>query len=320
MTTGELSERKLARELVQDELFDLSLYQGLERLPSGRSVPILEDLIQVERKHVAFLQGFFNLPDATLDWGRRLKLHMVLLCCRLFGETAIHLVLEATEVHGVRQYLALWYSYRDRPLGTAIRNILHEEFQHEAQIVSGLVRQKINPERIRNIFFGLNDGLVEILGAVSGFFGAFGDAVTVLIAGLTTAVAGSISMGAGAYVALSSEKEVRRLEQGKQQFLEGGEPPADEGERPLGSSFLVGISYFGGALVPIVPILLGGEDAWGPLIAAGTLIIVVSAMLAFLSGMDIKKRVFLNVGIIAAAVGITYTIGLIARNIWGIEV
>jgi VIT1/CCC1 family predicted Fe2+/Mn2+ transporter len=51
----------------------------------------------------------------------------------------------------------------------------------------------------------LNDGLVEILGAVSGFFGAFGDAVTVLIAALTIAVAGSLSMAAGAYGAISRE-------------------------------------------------------------------------------------------------------------------
>ena len=39
----------------------------------------------------------------------------------------------------------------------------------------------------------MNDGLVEILGAVSGFFAAFGDAITVLIAASTTAVAGSLS-------------------------------------------------------------------------------------------------------------------------------
>ena len=44
-----------------------------------------------------------------------------------------------------------------------------------------------------------------IRGTVSGFFAAFGDTVTVLIAGSTTAVAGLLSMAAGAYVELSSE-------------------------------------------------------------------------------------------------------------------
>ena len=42
-------------------------------------------------------------------------------------------------------------------------------------MVTGPRERRINPERVRNIFLGLNDGLVEILGAVTGFFGAFGD-------------------------------------------------------------------------------------------------------------------------------------------------
>ena len=42
-------------------------------------------------------------------------------------------------------------------------------------LVTALTERKINAEKIRNIFLGLNDGLVEILGAVSGFFGAFGE-------------------------------------------------------------------------------------------------------------------------------------------------
>src|SRR5439155_1226062 len=83
-------------------------------------------------------------------------------------------------------------------------DILMDEFKHEDTVVTSLTERKINPERIRNIFLGMNDGLVEILGAVSGFFAAFGDAATVLIAASTTAVAGSLSMGAGIYVAITS--------------------------------------------------------------------------------------------------------------------
>ena len=86
-------------------------------------------------------------------------------------------------------------------------------------LVTKLTERKINPEKIRNIFLGLNDGLVEILGAVSGFFGAFGDTVTVLIAASTTAVAGALSMAAGAFLTLNSEKEVRAMEAAKKRFL-----------------------------------------------------------------------------------------------------
>jgi VIT1/CCC1 family predicted Fe2+/Mn2+ transporter len=49
-------------------------------------------------------------------------------------------------------------------------------------------------------------------------------------------------------------------------------------------------------------------------------ILLVSAVLAFLSGMAVKKRALMNLVTIAAAVGVTYAIGLLVRSIWGIEV
>ena len=77
--------------------------------------------------------------------------------------------------------------------------------------------RRIDPERVRNFFLGFNDGLVEILGAVSGFFAAFSDVASVLVASCTVAVA--LSMAAGAFAAAHSEREVRRVETGKRAFL-----------------------------------------------------------------------------------------------------
>lgn len=42
--------------------------------------------------------------------------------------------------------------------------------------------------------------------------------------------------------------------------------------------------------------------------------------LAFLSGMNAWRRLLINGGLLAAAVAITYTIGLLAKRLWGIEV
>jgi VIT1/CCC1 family predicted Fe2+/Mn2+ transporter len=223
-------------------------------------------------------------------------------------------------VYGARKYLTLWKTYKDGPLGVAVRDILVDEFQHEDTVVTKLTERKINPERIRNIFLGMNDGLVEILGAVSGFFAAFGDAITVLIAAFTTAVAGSLSMGAGIYVAISSEKEIKATELAKQQFLGVDTVAAEMEEQPLGSALVVGGSYIAGAMVPVLPVLFGAKDALFSLLTAGSMIILVSMVLAFLSGMEIKKRILTNLVIIACAVAITYAIGLAAKTLWGVSV
>lgn len=311
---------RLARQLILDELFDLSLYKALREIIDGESRKVLDELVLVETQHLAFWQKFFDLKLTALDLPRRLKLQCMILLCRLFGSTAVHLVLEAIEVHGVRKYLSLWKSYQGQPLGHALEGILLDEFKHEDVLVTQLTERKINPEKIRNIFLGMNDGLVEILGAVSGFFAAFGDAATVLIAASTTAVAGSLSMGAGIYVAIGSEKEVKQTESDRQQFLKAETVVAGLEEQPLASALVVGGSYIAGAMVPVLPVLFGAKDALPSLLTGGSMIILVSMVLAFLSGMDIKKRILTNLVIIACAVAITYAIGLAAKALWGVAV
>ncbi len=320
MTTPQQHDPKLARTLILDELFDLSLYKALRNITDRDSQKVLDELILVETQHLAFWQKFFDSKLITLDLGRRLKLWFFVLVCRIFGTTAVHLALEAIEVHGVRKYLSLWKVYKDAPLGNALKGILLDEFKHEDVLVTQLTERKINPEKIRNIFLGLNDGLVEILGAVSGFFGAFGDAVTVLIAASTTAVAGSLSMGAGAYGALNSEKEVKATQFDKKQFLGEETGSSEMEEQPFSSAVVVGCSYFAGAMVPVLPVLLGATNALFSLVAAGSMVILVSTLLAFLSGMNVKRRILLNLVIITVAVSVTYLIGIVAKNLWGISV
>jgi VIT1/CCC1 family predicted Fe2+/Mn2+ transporter len=315
------NDPQLARTLVLDELFDLSLYKSLRELfPRDKEMQrTLDELIAVESHHLAFWQKFFNLALDRLDPGRKLKLWFITWLCRLFGTTAVHLVLEAIEVYGVRKYLSLWRSYLGQPLGTALQNILQDEFKHEDVLVTRLTERKINAERIRNIFLGLNDGLVEILGAISGFFGAFGDAMTVLMAAATTAVAGAISMGAGAFGALNSEQEVRRTESGKRLFLGETSEQDEIAERPLQSALFVGGAYFLGALVPVLPVAFGARSAWPSIVAAGLMSVSVSTVLAFLSGMNLRKRIALNLIIVIVAVSATYGIGLIAKRLWGLS-
>ncbi|WP_447974265.1 VIT1/CCC1 transporter family protein [Nitrospira sp. Kam-Ns4a] len=311
---------RLARTLILDELFDLSLYQALRDVSQGDVQVMLEELIEIETKHLAFWQEAFSLKLNALDLPRRIKLWLLVTLCRLVGEPAIHLVLQAIEVYGIRKYLSLWKRHQESPLAAGVKAILLDEFKHEDRIVTRIEQRKINPERIRNIFLGLNDGLVEILGAVSGFFGAFGDATTVLIAAATTAVAGSLSMGAGAYVAMGSEREVRKAEADKRQFLGEAMDGADPIERPVGAALVVGASYFAGAMIPVLPVLVGATSALASALTAGAVVALVSTVLAFLAGMDIRQRILINLAILAGAVAVTYAIGTIARSLWGIPV
>jgi VIT1/CCC1 family predicted Fe2+/Mn2+ transporter/rubrerythrin len=65
---------------------------------------------------------------------------------------------------------------------------------------------------VRDVILGANDGLVSILALTAGVYGAITESHLILIAGVAGAVAGAISMGAGAYVSSKSEQEVTEKE------------------------------------------------------------------------------------------------------------
>ncbi len=65
---------------------------------------------------------------------------------------------------------------------------------------------------VRDVIFGANDGLVSILALMAGVYGAAPDPRFILISGVGGAVAGAVSMGAGAYISSKSEREVTEKE------------------------------------------------------------------------------------------------------------
>ena len=88
----------------------------------------------------------------------------------------------------------------------------------------------------------------------------------------------------------------------------------------MGSALVVGTAYIIGALVPVLPVLVGAKDALFSVLTAGLMVILVSTVLSFLSGMDVQRRIVLNLVIITVAVSVSYAIGLAAKQIWGIAV
>ncbi len=77
---------------------------------------------------------------------------------------------------------------------------------------------------VRDVIFGANDGLVSILALVAGVYGAITESHPILIAGIVGAVAGAISMGAGAYLSSKSEKEVTEKESDRKGVKRKGTP------------------------------------------------------------------------------------------------
>ena len=60
---------------------------------------------------------------------------------------------------------------------------------------------------IREIIFGMNDGLVTTIGFLAGVTSSISESRYILLAGMAEVVAGAVSMGIGAYLATKSQRE-----------------------------------------------------------------------------------------------------------------
>ena len=164
----EAREHPLIAKAARDEAFDLALYVKLRDLETGEVRNTLSRLVNVERGHVTFWSDMAGLKDVSLNRVQRFKLAFFILLRRFFGVGMTFLILEAIEIYGIKKYWTLWDQYKDTPQGPRIKAILRDEFGHEDEIVADLTGRRLNAERVRDIFLGLNDGLVEVLGSVSG--------------------------------------------------------------------------------------------------------------------------------------------------------
>lgn len=68
-----------------------------------------------------------------------------------------------------------------------------------------------NLNRLRAAVLGANDGIVSVAGVVVGVAGATNNQFAILAAGVAAVVAGALSMAAGEYVSVSSQRDTEKV-------------------------------------------------------------------------------------------------------------
>lgn len=78
--------------------------------------------------------------------------------------------------------------------------------------------------RIRELVFGVQDGLISTVGLLAGVQGATENNVVVIITGLTAMFSGAISMAAGSYLSSNAQKDIFDKELREAEILAEKEP------------------------------------------------------------------------------------------------
>lgn len=97
----------------------------------------------------------------------------------------------------------------DPPLTDAARREAEDHIRDHVEVEAARIGKL---SRIRELVLGFQDGLLVPLGVVSGMAAANPGRSVILVAGLAEAVAGSIAMGGGAYLASEAEERLYKAE------------------------------------------------------------------------------------------------------------
>ncbi|NQV91096.1 VIT1/CCC1 transporter family protein [Candidatus Woesearchaeota archaeon] len=134
-------------------------------------------------------------------------------------------------------------------------------------------------ENLREVIFGVEDGAIGNLGLVIGMAQALSPNNTILLAGVATMFAQAISMSAGNYLSVKSEKEYFDVKKKSRAYGKG----YAEHKSPVRSSIIMALSVILGAAIPLSAFLFW-ESKQGIIPA-----VVITLMGLFLLGVSKSK-------------------------------
>ncbi|OGV90617.1 hypothetical protein A3A66_03875 [Microgenomates group bacterium RIFCSPLOWO2_01_FULL_46_13] len=164
---------------------------------------------------------------------------------------------------------------------------------------------------LREIVFGLEDGIVSTLGVITGIAEGTKDRYTILLAGLVIIAVESLSMAAGTYLSNKSEEEVlaRVANNSKHARLH-----LVASKQSSFRAFLMGVAYVVGGAVPVLPYMVV-PLSWAlgvSVVAAVAALVAIGIWKARVTGTNIFRSVLEIAGISLVAALVGFIIGRVA--------
>nr|WP_051099045.1 VIT1/CCC1 family protein [Actinopolyspora mortivallis] len=339
------AEIRAWRRMLADELAESRVYRELADRRQGVEREILLGLAEAEQRHAGHWRKL--LGSEAKPRRATLRMRTLALLARRFGWIFVLALVQRAENRS---------SYGSEENATAA---MEADERVHGEVVRGLAargRARMSGT-LRAAVFGVNDGLVSNFALVLGVIGGGATTTVVLLTGLSGLLAGALSMAAGEYVSVSSQRELlaaARPDERTHGFVayldvnanelalvyrarglsaeeaersaaavlrnSAGGLPAVEGDGSAGeavgsaagaasSSF---VAFAVGALLPVVPFLLGLHGLGAVFVAgvlSGAALLLTGAVVGVLSGAAPSSRALRQLAIGVAAAGSTYLLG-----------
>lgn len=185
------------RQYLADERAEAAVYRDLAARRSGEEREILLSLAEAERRHETHWETLLGEQIGAPHHGSR-RTRILAWLARRFGSVFVLALVQRAESRSPYE------SDADATAAMAADERIHEE------VVRGLAMHGRNrlAGTFRAAVFGANDGLVSNLALVLGVSASGASNQSVLFTGLAGLLAGALSMGAGEYVSVRSQREL----------------------------------------------------------------------------------------------------------------
>lgn len=197
MTEPSRSQIRRWRQYLADERAEAAVYRDIASRRTGEEREILLALADAEGRHE---QHWLDLLGDQVGHPRRgdVRTRVLGFLARRFGSVFVLALAQRAEARSA------YNADDDATPAMAADEAIHEE------VVRGLATRGRNKMSgtFRAAVFGANDGLVSNLALILGIGASGASQQAVLLAGLAGLLAGALSMGAGEYVSVRSQREL----------------------------------------------------------------------------------------------------------------
>ncbi len=277
-----IQEAEITEELIYKTLASIAA------LKADKNRQILEAIAADELRHYEFWKRFSQKDVLP----RQSKVNLYVFLAKVFGLSFSLKLMEAGEENAQAVY------GRFVSLDPQVKDVIEDEGRHEKEVLN-----LIDEERLKytgSIILGLNDALVELTGALSGFTLALGRTKLIAVVGLITGIAAALSMAGSEY--LSTKEEGLRS--------------------PVKACVYTGVVYILTVILLILPFFIFNN----PFAALATTVFFVTGVIFIFTfyvsvakGFSFKTRFWEMLGIALGVAALNFFIGLAVKKYFNLE-
>lgn len=295
MTKSVIDKKNLSQEVIKflikaqrNEITEEVIYNKLANLTKDRNnKKILKNIAQEEKKH----HDIWKMYTGVNVKPNKLRVLFFVIISKIFGLGFGIKLMEKWETYAQDAYEKM-FNYIPETV-----SVQHDEEKHEQQLIKMINDKWLS--YIWSIVLWLNDALVELTWVLAGLTLWLQDPKLIAIVGLITGISASLSMGASEYLSTKAEWW----------------------DNALTSSIYTWVAYIGTVVLLILPFLLIQNPFVAMPITMGVAVVIIAVFnwyVSIVKEYNFRARFWEMVWISLGVAVISFGIGLLVRNIFGL--